>query len=578
MGISALIGFDGAGVPLLLPPAFIFFAGALLALFLRGPVRSAALLLTVAASSLYTLSFEAGTSYHHLVTFWGGHATTTLDRLSLLFGYLFHLAALIALIFSLHVKDTRQHVAGMVYAGSALGAVFAGDLITLFVYWELVALSSTLLIWLRDSERSRTTALRYFMVHMTSGVLLLAGAALYHQQTGSWAFTFIGLEGLAGWLIFIAFGIKCAFPFLHNWLTDSYPESTPTGTVFLSAFTTKVGVYALARGYPGTELLIYIGALMTFFPIFYAVIENDLRRVLSYSMINQLGFMVVGIGIGTALAINGAVSHAFNDVIFKALLFMSMGAVLHVTGKINGTDLGGLYKTIPVTTVLCIVGAASISAFPLFSGFVSKSMVMAAAIEEGYDWIWLVLLFASAGVFHHAGIKIPYFAFFARDSGLRVREPPWNMLLAMAIAAALCVFNGAYPWLLYSLLPYAVDYVPYTTTHVVTQLQLLFFSALAFAWLMLSGIYPPEKRSVNLDAEWVYRKLAPRVLGEIGAAIDTVDREVRSGVTHQVREVIAGIFRHHGPQGILARTWPTGSTVLWVAVILGAYLIFSYLR
>ena len=260
MGISALIGFDGAGVPLLLPPAFIFFAGALLALFLRGPVRSAALLLTVAASGLYTLSFEAGTSYHHLVTFWGGHATTTLDRLSLLFGYLFHLAALIALIFSLHVKDTRQHVAGMVYAGSALGAVFAGDLITLFVYWELVALSSTLLIWLRDSERSRTTALRYFMVHMTSGVLLLAGAALYHQQTGSWAFTFIGLEGLAGWLIFIAFGIKCAFPFLHNWLTDSYPESTPTGTVFLSAFTTKVGVYALARGYPGTELLIYIGA------------------------------------------------------------------------------------------------------------------------------------------------------------------------------------------------------------------------------------------------------------------------------------------------------------------------------
>ncbi|MCY3795233.1 MAG: proton-conducting transporter membrane subunit, partial [Gammaproteobacteria bacterium] len=240
--------------------------------------------------------------------------------------------------------------------------------------------------------------------------------------------------------------------------------------------------------------------------------------------------------------------------------------------------LGGLYKTMPITTVLCVVGAASISAFPLFSGFVSKSMVMAAAIEEGYGWIWLVLLFASAGVFHHAGIKIPYFAFFAHDSGLRVKEPPRNMLLAMAIAAALCIFNGAYPWVLYGLLPYPVDYAPYTTTHVVTQLQLLFFSALAFAWLMLSGIYPPEKRSVNLDAEWVYRKLVPRALGGVGGAIDAVDREVRSGTTQQVRDVIAGIFRHHGPQGVLARTWPTGSTVLWVAVILGAYLILSYLR
>src|SRR5690606_9330656 len=228
----------------------------------------------------------------------------------------------------------------------------------------------------------------------------------------SLAFEYIGTGSIGGWMIFLAFGIKCAFPFLHTWLTDAYPEATPTGTVFLSAFTTKVAIYALARGYPGTELLVYIGAAMTCFPIFFAVIENDLRRVLAYSLINQLGFMVVGIGIGTALAINGAVAHAFNDVIFKGLLFMSMGAVLHVTGRINGSELGGLYKTMPKTTILCIVGAASISAFPLFSGFVSKSMIMAAAIKEHYDVVWLMLLFAAAGVFHHAGIKIPFFAFF----------------------------------------------------------------------------------------------------------------------------------------------------------------------
>ena len=312
-------------------------------------------------------------------------------------------------------------------------------------------------------------------------------------------------------LIFVAFGIKCGFPLVHTWLTDAYPESTPTGMVFLSAFTTKLAVYALARGYAGTEVLIPIGTAMTAFPIFFAVIENDLRRVLAYSMINQIGFMVVGVGIGTSLALNGAVSHAFNDVIFKGLLLMSMGAVLHQTGKINGSELGGLYKSMPQTTGLCIVGAASISAFPLFSGFVSKSMVMSAAAAEGHWIVWILLLFASAGVFHHAGIKIPYFAFFAHDSGIRTREAPLNMRIAMAMAAILCIVIGCYPAWLYSLLPYEVGYVPYTGSHVLVQVQLLFFSALAFAFLNLVGLYPPELRSVNIDSEWVYRRLLPRV-------------------------------------------------------------------
>jgi len=290
-------------------------------------------------------------------------------------------------------------------------------------------------------------------------------------------------------------------------LTDAYPEATITGTIFLSAFTTKCAVYALARAFPGTEALIWIGAIMTGFPIFYAVIENDLRRVLAYSLINQVGFMVCGIGIGTHLAINGAVAHAFNDILFKALLFMSMGAIMYRTGKINGTDLGGLYRTMPLTCIFCMVGAASISAFPLFSGFVSKSMVMDAAAGGHMSGVWFILLFASAGVFHHAGIKIPYFAFFSHDSGMRPKEAPLNMLLAMGIAAFLCIFIGSFPGPLYSLLPYPeVNYVPYTAPHVLGQTQLLFFSALAFTLLLLSGIYPAEMRCVNVDADWFYRK------------------------------------------------------------------------
>jgi multicomponent Na+:H+ antiporter subunit D len=555
-----------------LPPFLIFYTAAVLAGFTRGTPRSLILLAAPLLGGLCLFGLATGEALQYAFL---DHTLILLrvDGLSRVFGYLFLTAAFIAVIFSLHVKDTLQHVAAMVYTGSALGAVFAGDLLTLFVFWELLAVSSVFLVWARRSERALAAGLRYLVIQVLSGVLLLAGTLLHLQQGGAPVFTRIGLDGLSGWLIFTAFGIKCAFPFLHNWLTDAYPEATPTGTVFLSAMTTKVAVYALARGFPGTDLLIWIGATMTCFPIFYAVIENDLRRVLAYSMINQIGFMVCAIGVGTTLALNGAVAHAFNEVIFKGLLLMSMGAVLHVTGRSNGSDLGGLYKTMPKTAALCIVGALSISAFPLFSGFVSKAVIMSAVLDAGHDWIWLALLFASAGVFHHAGIKIPYFAFFAHDAGIGATEPPRNMLLAMALAALLCVFIGVYPEALYRLLPYAMNYQPYDATHVISQLQLLCFAALAFTWLKLQGIYPPELRALNLDFDWTYRRLLPGMYRRLLDAMQPLDHAVRAGTASLSRDAVAALFRHHGPRGLLARTWPTGSMVLWVAVLLGAYLL-----
>ncbi len=350
-----------------------------------------------------------------------------------------------------------------------------------------------------------------------------------------------------------------------------------TGTVVLSAFTTKMAIYALARGFAGTELLITIGTVMAMFPIFYAVIENDLRRVLAYSMNNQLGFMVVGIGIGTPLALDGAVAHAFADILFKALLFMSMGAVLLRAGTVNGSELGGLYKSMPLTTVFCIVGAASISAFPLFSAFVTKSLILEAAAREGH-WIpFLFLLFASAGVFHHAGIKIPYFAFFAHDSGIRCREAPMPMLVAMGIAAALCIGIGVFPDVLYAILPYSIDFDPYTTTHIITQLQLLAWSALAFSVLVRTGIYPPELRSVNLDFDWTYRRLLPVASNRIWALALRVWEAFNAGVERRVEMLIAALSRHHGPRGLLAATWPSGSMALWAVLLLGVCLVFYYL-
>jgi len=560
------------------PPFILFFVAALLLPFLRGYLRNALLLAVPIVGGLGLIGLDAGSSWQ--ISLFGYELEPyRVDKLSLLFGYLFHLAALISIIYSLHVRDTMQQVAALFYAGSALGVVFAGDLITLFIFWELMAISSTFLIWARRTDKAMASGFRYLIIQMSSGMLLLAGAALLIYQTGDARFEYIGLGGLgfdnlASWLIFLAFGIKCAFPLFHNWLTDAYPEATPTGTVFLSAFTTKAAIYCMARGYPGTEILVYIGMVMTCFPIFYAVIENDLRRVLGYSMINQLGFMVCGIGIGTALSINGAVAHAFTDVIFKGLLFMSMGAVLHMTGRMNGSELGGLYRTMPKTTILCIVGAASISAFPLFSGFVSKSMVMSAALTEGYHGVWLALLFASAGVFHHAGIKIPYFAFFAHDSGIRVSDPPNNMLIAMTIAALLCVFIGTNPQLLYGLLPNTVEYTAYDMTHVLAQVQLLFFSALAFVWLQKQGLYPPELRSINIDVEFLYRKLFPsiwQITKRIYCALATSINEITGKLLCGIGLGVAHIY---GEQSLIKKTLQTNYAVFVVTVFLLGYLLF----
>ena len=559
-----------------LPPALIFFAGALLVALAPGRLRPAMTLL-VPLFGGWNLWYVADGGGLDVALFDTRLELVRADKLALLFGILFHLATFLACLYALHLRDRVQQVSALIYAGGALGAVFAGDLITLFVSWEIMAVASVFLIWARRTPQASTAGLRYLTVQILSGLLLLAGALLHISETGSPAFGPIGLGSLAGILIFTAFGIKCAFPLVHSWLTDAYPEATPTGMVFLSAFTTKVAVYGLARSFAGTEVLIYIGTAMTMFPIFFAVIENDLRRVLAFSLINQVGFMVVGIGIGSELALNGAVSHAFNDVLFKGLLLMSMGAVLHQTGRINGSELGGLYKTMPITTGLCLVGAASISAFPLFSGFVSKSMVMVAAAEEGHWIVWLFLLFASAGVFHHAGIKIPYFAFFAHDSGIRTREPPLNMLLAMGIGAVLCILIGVYPSLLYDLLPWEVHYVPYTAGHVLTQLQLLFFSALAFAWLNLAGLYPPELPSVNLDADWLYRRLGLGAARRAERAWKKAEQAGARMVDEGGGALLRTAARHYGPASVLARTWSTGFAALWIVVLLGICLILYYL-
>jgi len=492
------------------PPGMIMVIGALLIPFLPHIVRQIFMMLLVLLSA-YPLTLGIGV--HTTINFFDlEFILFQSDALTFPFAIIFHIAAVLNIIYGAHVKHWKQHVAIMSYSGAAIAAVHAGDLLTLFVWWEATAFTSVFLILASNTRRSYKSAFRYIVIQVTSGMFLLAGALILLNNEGNALLTKFDINTLYGQLIFIAFGIKAAFPLLNGWLQDSYPEASEIGTVALSTFTTKLAIYCFAKCFAGTEILIAIGAIMTFYPIFFAVIENDLRRVLTYSLNNQLGFMIVAIGIGTELAINGAVAHAFAHILYKGLLFMGMGAVLYRVGTCKASELGGLFKYMPITAVCTIIGAISISAFPLFSGFVAKSLIMSALGKEGLVLVYFMLLFASAGVLHHSGIKIPFFAFFAHDSGIKTKEAPINMIAAMVIASLLCILIGVFPSLFYSILPYQIAYEPYDFSHVVGQLQLLTFAAFAFICLWHFKIYPPELNSTVLNSDWIYRKMIPGVL------------------------------------------------------------------
>lgn len=516
----------------------------------------------------------------------GGLELTTLriDNLSMVWGYLFCLIAVINGIYGFHEKCRITDSSALIYAGAAIAGVFSGDLLTLFLFWELTAISSVFLIW-KGGKRAYAAGIRYLALHVLSGVLLLAGA-IFHAQAngGDYAFNAIGVDTLGGWLILIAIGIKCGFPFLHMWMQDAYPKASITGTVILSAFTTKMAIYALARGYVGVDILIYIGAVMTCFPVFFALIENDLRRVLAFSLNNQLGFMVCGIGIGTELAMNGVVGQVFVHVIFKSLLFMSIGAVMYRVGTAKASELGGLFRSMPITAVFCLIGAGSIAAFPLLAAFVTKAMIISALIYEatyspGLYVIAGMLLFASAGVMEHSGIKVPYFTFFSHDSGRRVKEAPLNMLVAMGLAALLCIVL-AFPWggyqMLYSLMPYEANYQPYTVDHVVFQLQLLFAAISAFCVLKKFKLYPAEKRAEVLDFDWTYRKLGLGITRWIGAMWTRLSVQTKRLRERAIESVGRRLFQVFSPAGAMSESAPSGLAAVLTAGMLIIVLIFVY--
>ncbi len=553
------------------PPGLVLVLGAFLIPFVRGTARDSVLLglpllvlwcvWQVPDGAAATLPFM-----DYTITLVEG------DRLSRLFGTIFSIMAFAAAIFALRQASALELAAAFTYSGAAISVAFAGDLITMFIFWEIMAIGSTLVLWAGGPGAFRTS-IRYAMVHFAGGVILMIGVVGQINATGSVDFVAMQPDSWPTWLILGGFLVNAGAPPLSAWLPDAYPEGSPSGTVFLSAFTTKTAVYVLIRGFPGSEILIFIGLYMVFYGIIYALLENDMRRILAYSIINQVGFMVTAIGIGTEMALNGAAAHAFTHIIYKGLLLMSAGSVLYMTGKRKCTDLGGLFQSMPVTCICGIIGALAISSFPLTSGFISKSMISQAAADQHLATVWFLLTAASAGVFLHAGIKFPWFVFFQKDSGMRPPDPPANMRVGMILLAVACVGLGVFPAPLYAILPFAVNYVPYTVSHVVNMLQLLLFAGLAFFICL-----PMMKRTltISLDFDWFYRTVIPASAEAFITIFGPIDRACRQRFHNGLDRLIAGVFRSHGPAGVLARTWPTGSTVLWVAVLLALYMLFYF--
>ncbi len=562
----------------LIPPAIFMVVAALLIGPARGHLRTAIVLAAPLVTLWFIWQVPNGVAYD--VAFLD-YRIEPLEgsEVRRLFATIFALMAFVGGLYAFRQAKWYELSAAYAYAAGAIGVSFAGDLITLFLFWELMALFSTVVVWCGGTQEARQAGIRYAIMHLLGGVILKVGIEGVVVHTGSIDIQPMLANNFDTWMMLTGILINAAAPPLSAWLADSYPTSSATGSVFLSAFTTKTAILALILLFPGEPVLIGIGLFMVMYGIIYALLENDIRRILAYSIVNQVGFMVCAVGIGTQMALNGAAAHAFAHIIYKALLFMSAGVVVYRTGLNRCTEVGGLFRTMPLTAICGIIGALAISGFPLTSGFTTKTMISQAAADESLFYVYMLLAAASAGVFLHAGIKFPWFVFFQRDSGLRPKDAPWNMGAAMVIFSVLCILLGVAPDLLYRFLPYPVEYDAYTPGKVLFYLQLLMFSGLAFFLLL-----PLMKRTetISLDTDWLWRVFlfqvgvrAYRFASAAGSAISTAAVSSISRLVNSARRYL-GTAEEGATPGVFARAWPIGVTALWIAVLLTGYVLVYY--
>lgn len=493
-------------------PALPFLAAAVLYPLCPARLRKILVLAAPTVALLFLLKIHAVSrdvsSLIHLQEY--PFVLMRLDALAFLFLAAFILFGFLANLYALQSNDLLIPIGGNLYVASSIAAVLAGDLITLFVFWEIMAITSALLIWNKARLTSKMALFRYFLVHLTGGLFFFAGIMMKILSHHSLLFTHLD-GGIASWFIFAGFALNAALIPLHAWLPDAYPEGTPEGSVYLSAFTTKVAVYAFARAFAGEELLIWIGLVTAVIGVLYALMENDMRRLLSYHIVCQIGYMVCGIGFGTGLGLSAGTGHAFGNIFFKGLLFMATGALIHMTGKSKLSDLGNLSTGAKQVFVYYLIGAFAISGFPLLNGYVTKSLLIDAAHEIHQPWIATIFLWVAAGTFMSIALKLAYFAFLGnrKQTYAKLQPLPWNMSAAMGGASLVCIGVGLFPNFFFNYLPSPVHESVYTTSHIVETLQLLAGAFLAFL-VLLPKLHPHER--IILDVDWIYRKAARLLL------------------------------------------------------------------
>ncbi len=488
------------------PGLFLILVGAIAAIVPQS-VRKFVLAAgpALALAMFFTLPHEEDLLVIPFINDWSLHLLT-IDSLSWFFNVFFLTLAFLGGVYSMHNPSWAEALASMTYAGSTVCMVFAGDWISLIFFWELMAISSLYLIWANHTARSRRAGFRYLLIHMLGGNLLLAGIFFKVIAGDMMVGNIAETRDAAFWLMFLAVCINGVIPPLHAWVADAYPESTITGGAFMSGLTTKAAIYVLIRMFAGTDFLIVVGVIMAIYGAVFAIMENDMRRLLSYHIVSQLGFMVAGVGMGSALALDGAAAHAISNILQKSLLFMCCGAIMYATGIRKINQLGGLARKMPWVLVFFLAAAFSISGVPLTNGFVCKTITIAAASELHLDWVYFGLSLASIGTFLSITLKMTYFIFIAKpDKEFEVGAIPKNMYWAMAISAFLNVIFGIVPAVLYQYLPFGSGavYHPYTIDHVTQYIQVLVAAMIPFM-LYLPHMKPHSV--LSLDFDWFYRR------------------------------------------------------------------------
>jgi multicomponent Na+:H+ antiporter subunit D len=439
------------------------------------------------------------------------------DQFSALMGLIFGFIGAIAVLYSWYSGADRVQTAfALSYVGTSFGAVFAGDWLTLIFFWELMAVTSTLLVWHYGGAAVRA-GFRYALLHGIGGSLLLAAIVWHYDAVGSLLFSAsAGMEGTtAQVLAAVGIGVNVGFVGLHAWLPDTYPRPHVAASVFLCVFTTKTGVYGMYRAFPDGHLWIaYMGGAMAVFGAFAALLQSDMRRLLSYHIQSQVGYMIAGVGIGSTLAVAGAFGHVFNHILYKSLLFMTVGVVIYRTGEESLDRIGGLGRKMPLTAITFAVAALSIAGFPGFNGFVSKGIVIAEADHyEKYEALWYLLLLGGVGTFL-SFIKLGYFAFVEGSYDGEVEDANLGQSVGMSLVAILCVVLGVYPAALYRVLPGGeilgwqtfeashYEFTVFTTGHLIEGFGLAALGLIGFA--ILRG--PLHRIGTVPDVDWVYNR------------------------------------------------------------------------